>query len=201
MTSPAPAKDPFGELNEAQREAVEHGLGDAELATPLLVIAGAGSGKTKTLAARVARLVTGGTDPQRILLLTFSRRAAGEMVTRAGALLKLALGLPRGGTPPALPWAGTFHGIGARLLRQYAVQVGLSESFSILDRGDAEDLMAQVRQELGLASTRSRFPMKGTCLGIYSRTVNSQGALQDVLADSYLRAGSCFSNLCSEPST
>jgi DNA helicase-2/ATP-dependent DNA helicase PcrA len=176
--------DPFEDLNEAQREAVEHGLNDPN-APALLVIAGAGSGKTKTLAARVARLAGSGADTQRLLLLTFSRRAALEMSTRAGAMLHQALGLPPGSAPPVLPWAGTFHGIGARLLRQYASRVGLSESFSILDRSDAEDLMAVVRQERGLAATKKRFPMKGTCLGIYSRTVNSQARLQDVLADSY----------------
>jgi DNA helicase II / ATP-dependent DNA helicase PcrA len=185
MTAPVPVRDPFGELNDAQRDAVEHGLGDAEQAAPLLVIAGAGSGKTKTLAARVARLVCAGADPQRLLLLTFSRRAAAEMVARAGGLLHIALGLPAGSTPPVLPWAGTFHGIGARLLRQYAARIGLSESFSILDRGDAEDLMALVRQECGLAAAAKRFPMKGTCLAIYSRAVNSQASLQDVLAGSY----------------
>jgi DNA helicase-2/ATP-dependent DNA helicase PcrA len=176
--------DPFEELNEAQRAAVDHGLNDPN-APALLVIAGAGSGKTKTLAARVARLAGSGADTQRLLLLTFSRRAALEMSARAGAMLHRALGLPSGSVPPTLPWAGTFHGIGARLLRQYACRIGLSESFSILDRGDAEDLMALVRQERGLAATRKRFPLKGACLGIYSRTVNSQARLQDVLADSY----------------
>lgn len=107
---------------------MEHGLdGDPTLAAPLLVIAGAGSGKTKTLAARVARLVVGGADPQRLLLLTFSRRAAVEMTHRVGSQLQRALGLPPGSHPPALPWAGTFHAIGARLLRDYARHIGLSE--------------------------------------------------------------------------
>ncbi|WP_428419782.1 ATP-dependent helicase [Methylibium sp.] len=178
--------DPFALLNEAQRNAVEHGLeGDPRQSAPLLVIAGAGSGKTRTLAARVARLVTAGADPQRILLLTFSRRAAAEMTRRAGALVQEALGLPGGGPPPALPWAGTFHAIGARLLRDHAAHIGLSESFTILDRGDAEDLMGLVRQEGGFSETGKRFPLKGTCLGIYSRVVNSQAALREVLDDSY----------------
>lgn len=102
MTAPVPVRDPFAELNDAQRDAVEHGLGDAEQAAPLLVIAGAGSGKTKTLAARVARLVCAGADPQRLLLLTFSRRAAAEMVARAGALLHL-----KATPPPRLAPGGT----------------------------------------------------------------------------------------------
>ncbi|HUG25712.1 ATP-dependent helicase [Piscinibacter sp.] len=178
--------DPFAELNDAQRDAVEHGLGDTPgESSALLVIAGAGSGKTKTLASRVARLVLAGADPQRLLLLTFSRRAAAEMARRAGAMLHAALGLRTSSAPPALPWAGTFHGIGARLLRDCAAHIGLSPSFTILDRADAEDLMGLVRQQQGFHETRNRFPLKGTCLGIYSRVVNSQAALVDVLLDSY----------------
>ena len=109
-------------LNEAQRAAVEHGVGAAVGAgaqadqRPLLVIAGAGSGKTSTLAHRVAHLIAGGVDPQRLLLLTFSRRAAQEMGRRAGQVLTKVRGL-KSEAPPSLPWAGTFHGIGARLLR------------------------------------------------------------------------------------
>ncbi|MDB5960045.1 MAG: ATP-dependent helicase, partial [Massilia sp.] len=168
--------DPYAALNPQQRAAVEHGLGEhglARVGAPLLVIAGAGSGKTNTLAHRVARLIQGGADPQRILLLTFSRRAAGEMTQRAGAVLQRVMKL-RGNAPvTSLPWAGTFHAIGARLLRQYAANVGLDESFTIHDRGDAEDLMGLVRHEIGLTSTAKRFPLKGTCLSIYSRVVNS----------------------------
>jgi DNA helicase-2/ATP-dependent DNA helicase PcrA len=177
--------DPCADLNEAQRAAVEHGLDDPRHAPPLLVIAGAGSGKTRTLTARVARLIGAGADPQRLMLLTFSRRAAAEMVARTGGLLQLALGLPAGNAAPALAWAGTFHAIGARLLRQYARHAGLAESFSILDRGDAEDLMALVRQDLGYATTHRRFPMKGTCTGIYSRVVNSRAGLAEVLESAY----------------
>ncbi|HET6598383.1 MAG TPA: ATP-dependent helicase, partial [Burkholderiaceae bacterium] len=184
---PDPAlPDPFLTLNDAQRRAVEHGLdGDPCESPALLVIAGAGSGKTKTLAARVARLVICGADPQRILLLTFSRRAAAEMTARAGALLQTALRLPSASRPPQLRWAGTFHGIGARLLREHAVRIGLSESFTILDRSDAEDLMGIVRHALGYSATRKRFPMKGTCLAIYSRVVNSQESLREVLGTNY----------------
>ncbi|MES2529691.1 MAG: ATP-dependent helicase [Pseudomonadota bacterium] len=172
-------------LNDAQRAAVEHGVGAAIGDTrPLLVIAGAGSGKTSTLAHRVAHLIAQGADPQRILLLTFSRRAAQEMGRRAGQVLARVLGL---GTesPPALPWAGTFHGIGARLLREYATSIGLDENFTIHDRGDAEDLMGLVRHDLGFSATERRFPRKGTCLSIYSRTVNTCAPLAEVLRDAF----------------
>ncbi|MGJ7525960.1 ATP-dependent helicase [Variovorax sp. GB1P17] len=173
-------------LNEAQRAAVEHGVGAAVGGDhrPLLVIAGAGSGKTSTLAHRVAHLIAGGVDPQRLLLLTFSRRAAQEMGRRAGQVLARVLGL-QSAVPPALPWAGTFHGIGARLLREYAPQIGLDENFTIHDRGDAEDLMGLVRHELGLSATVNRFPRKGTCLSIYSRCVNTRAPLAQVLKESF----------------
>lgn len=181
--------DALAKLNDAQRAAVLHGV-DAAIdpaqqdPRPLLVIAGAGSGKTSTLAHRVAHLIAGGADPQRILLLTFSRRAAQEMERRAGQVLVRVLGLASQ-TPPALPWAGTFHGIGARLLREYAAQIGLSESFTIHDRGDAEDLMGLVRHDLGLSATTRRFPQKGTCLSIYSRTVNTCAPLGELLKDAF----------------
>ncbi len=178
--------DPFADLNTEQRSAVEHGLVEGRLASipgPLLVIAGAGSGKTLTLASRVARLVLAGADPQRMLLLTFSRRAAREMALRAGRLLHRALGLRATLAPPQLRWAGTFHGIGARLLREYAPQIGLPENFTIVDRGDSEDMIAVLRHELGFASTKSRFPLKSTCLAIHSRVLNSRAPLADVLRD------------------
>jgi DNA helicase II / ATP-dependent DNA helicase PcrA len=180
--------DPFAALNEAQRSAVEHGLVGGSLPAvpgPMLVIAGAGSGKTLTLAARVARLVLAGADPQRILLLTFSRRAAREMERRVGRMLHQALGFKATQRPPHLHWTGTFHGIGARLLREYAPQIGLAPNFTILDRGDTEDLMGLVRHELGLADAKQRFPLKGTCLAIYSRVLNSRVPLAEVLRTVY----------------
>ena len=134
-----------------------------------------------TLAARVARLVLAGADPQRILLLTFSRRAAQEMQRRAGRLLHQALGFGATQAAPQLHWAGTFHGIGARLLREYAAAVGLAPNFTIQDRGDSEDLIGLMRHELKLASTAARFPLKDTCLAIYSRVLNSQQPLAEVL--------------------
>ena len=177
--APGPRADPFAALNPQQRAAVMHG------SAPLLVLAGAGSGKTLTLAARVARLVLDGADPNRLLLLTFSRRAAQQMQQRAGRLLHQALGLRATQPPPTLPWAGTFHAMGARLLRDYAGAVGLDPGFGIIDRSDAEDLMALVRQGQGLAATPRRFPLKGTCLAIYSRTLNRQVPLAQVLREDY----------------
>jgi len=176
--------DPFETLNAQQRAAVEHGIdggAGATPATPLLVIAGAGSGKTLTLAARVARLVLAGADPQRVLLLTFSRRAASEMDKRVGRMLHQALGFDATQRPPSLPWSGTFHAVAARLLREHATRVGLAENFTIHDRTDAEDLIGLVRHELELGGTKNRFPLKGTCLAIYSRVVNSRQPLADVL--------------------
>ena len=187
-TVPTASADPFASLNDEQRAAVEHDIGAAPgTARPLLVIAGAGSGKTSTLAHRVARLIATGADPQRILLLTFSRRAATEMSNRAGSVLQRVFALGAGQAPVRLPWAGTFHSIGARLLRDYAGRIGLDEAFTIHDRGDSEDLMGMVRHEIGLSQTanQKRFPLKGTCLSIYSRAVNSQEALGLVLQSTF----------------
>ena len=168
-------------LNTAQREAVVHGVigKGPNIATPLLVIAGAGSGKTNTLAHRVAHLIVKGADPGRILLLTFSRRAAAEMERRAERIVQAALG-PKAAFA-RLGWSGTFHAIGARLLRTYAHAIGLDPSFTIHDRGDSEDLMNLVRQERGLSEKDRRFPLKSTCLGIYSRAVNATEPLETVL--------------------
>lgn len=167
-------------LNRQQRRAVTRGLrkGLSPDLDPLLVIAGAGSGKTKTLAHRTAYLVVKGMDPQRILLLTFSRRAAEEMNNRVKRITTQA----PGGRQIDLPWSGTFHAIGAKLIREYAEQLGLKRSFTILDQPDAADLMNLVRQDLGLSAKESPFPTKDTCLSIYSFTVNSRMTLKDVLA-------------------
>ncbi|WP_119353413.1 ATP-dependent helicase [Azohydromonas sediminis] len=177
-------RDPFAVLNAEQLAAAEHGVGDAS-APALLVVSGAGTGKTATLAARVAKLVLAGADPQRVLLLTFSRRAAHEMAQRAARLLHAALGLPPTLAAPQLPWAGTFHAVAARLLREHAPRIGLAPAFTIVDRGDAEDLMGLVRHEQGLAASARRFPLKGTCLAIHSRAVNTREPVEAVVRDAF----------------
>ena len=182
--------DHLGMLNAAQRMAAEYGEQPADgnfRAGPLLVIAGAGTGKTMTLAHRVAHLVISGVRPERILLLTFTRRAAQEMTRRVESILRASTNgtgmppLPAGG----LPWSGTFHSVGNRLLRRYAHNLGLDPGFSVLDRGDAADVMDVVRHELKLTRAGKRFPKKDTCLAIYSRSVNAQQTLSDTLDEFY----------------
>jgi DNA helicase II / ATP-dependent DNA helicase PcrA len=174
-------------LNAQQRRAVEHGVGlpNDGLANPLLIIAGAGSGKTNTLAHRVAHLIVNGADPRRILLLTFSRRAAAEMTRRVERISAQVLGQNAAIMTGALTWAGTFHGLGARLLREYADQIGLDANFTIHDREDSADLMNLVRHECGYSKTESRFPTKGTCLAIYSRCVSAETAIEEHLHTSF----------------
>jgi DNA helicase-2/ATP-dependent DNA helicase PcrA len=172
-------------LNPEQRRAVEHGVGTGAAGGPLLVIAGAGSGKTNTLAHRVAHLIVNGADPRRILLMTFSRRAAAEMSRRVERIAGQVMGTSSGAVTDALSWAGTFHGIGARLLREHAPNLGLDPQFSIHDREDSADLMNIVRHDLGFHDAKARFPAKGTCLAIYSRTVNAQGELAEVLKEAF----------------
>ncbi len=175
-------------LNEAQRRAVLYGLDDDLRAVPpLLIIAGAGAGKTLTLAHRVAELIVRGADPRRVLLLTFSRRAAQEMRRRAERIVVAAVrsndvsGRPMRSTPMSLQWAGTFHSVAGRLLRRFGPAVGLSESFTVMDRSDSEDLLNLVRNQLGMSDRAKRFPRKGTCMSVYSRTVNSEQQLDEVL--------------------
>ncbi len=159
----------LSDLNAEQRAAVTHGGG------PLLVVAGAGTGKTKTLAYRVAYLIAEGVDPSRILLLTFTRRAAQEMLERASTIVA------RGTSTTGRVWGGTFHAIAHRLLRQYADSAGIGRDFTVLDQGDAENLIHLIRHEMGLHEKEKRFPRKGTCLAIYSRRVNSGDELKRVL--------------------
>jgi DNA helicase-2/ATP-dependent DNA helicase PcrA len=174
------------ELNPEQRRAVEHGVGqDCTVGPPLLVIAGAGSGKTNTLAHRVAHLIVTGADPGRILLMTFSRRAAAEMTRRVARIAGKLGGNNSSLVSDALVWAGTFHAIGARLLREYAERIGLDPAFTIHDREDSADLMNLVRHDLGFSKTVSRFPTKGTCLSIYSRCVNAEVPIEQVLGTSF----------------
>ncbi len=172
-------------LNPEQRRAVEHGAAGPGQFAPLLVIAGAGSGKTNTLAHRVAHLIVSGADPRRILLMTFSRRAASEMTKRVERIARTGLGNNAGVMTDALAWAGTFHGIGARLLREYSDQISLDPAFTIHDREDSADLMNLVRNDLGFSRKESRFPTKGTCLAIYSRCVNAETPVEQVLGASF----------------
>ncbi len=193
------------DLNEAQRDAVEHGLTGARAQdeSPLLIIAGAGSGKTNTLAHRVAHLVHTGSDPRRILLLTFTRRAASEMTRRAQTILARAAsasGTSNGARNPDahhIRWSGTFHAVANRLLRLHAESVGLDPSFTVLDRSDSADLMDVLRGDLRAAATAGgpdttrgsakpgRFPRKSTCLAIYSHSVNAQRPLSETLEAAY----------------
>ena len=170
-------------LNAEQRQAVEYGNGG--IGGPLLVIAGAGSGKTNTLAHRVAHLIVNGADPRRILLMTFTRRAAAEMTRRVERIAAHVLGDKASVLTDGLAWAGTFHSVGARLLRDYAPEIGLDPAFTIHDREDSADLMNLVRHELGLSKTESRFPAKNTCIAIYSRSVNAQAPLGEILAAAF----------------
>jgi len=172
-------------LNPQQRRAVEYGGLPAANSGPLLIIAGAGSGKTATLAHRVAWLIEQGADPCRIMLLTFSRRAAAEMTRRVDLLLSEFNRERAGALCEPLSWAGTFHAIGARLLREYAETIGLAAAFTIHDREDSADLVNLVRYDLGYSKMEKRFPAKGTCLAIYSRVVNSENKLDDILSRSF----------------
>ena len=173
-------------LNANQRQAVEHGIGGGRtVGAPLLIIAGAGSGKANTLAHRVAHLILNGADPRRILLMTFSRRAATELTSRVRRICAETLREKAGILTDALAWAGTFHGIGARLLREHAEMIGLDPDFTIHDREDSADLMNLVRHDLGFSKTEKRFPTKGACLAIYSRVVNSEAPLEEVLGKNF----------------
>ena len=171
----------LAELNPQQLEAAIH----PPASSALLIVAGAGTGKTLTLATRLAWLIDQGADPNRVLLLTFSRRAAAEMGRRAARLLHESLGLSATTPAPLLPWCGTFHGVAARLLRDEAVSIGLAPGFTVLDRADAQDLLALTRQAQGLTEQATRFPMAPTCMAILSRTLNTCDPLAAVLADQY----------------
>ena len=179
-----PMQNPFANLNPDQRRAVEYGGPDFKRAGPLLIIAGAGSGKTNTLAHRVTHLILNGVDPRRVMLLTFSRRAASEIIRRVERIAANVVGTKKAMTG-ALTWSGTFHAIGARLLREYAQHIGLDSSFTIHDRGDSADLLNLVRHELGFSKTDKRFPGKATCLAIYSHAVNAGESLEGVLGSRF----------------
>ena len=185
MTNP-----PLTALNAEQRAAAVFGASGAKgwTAGPLLIIAGAGTGKTNTLAHRVAHLVLHGVAPERILLLTFSRRAAEEMIRRVRRIVAAAAtqsAVDGSRVVARLAWAGTFHAIANRLLRQYAVPLALQPGFSVMDRGDSADMMDVARQELGFAVKDKRFPRKDTCLAVYSHCINLRAPLERVLATAF----------------
>ncbi len=160
------------ELNPEQRSAATHED------RPLLILAGAGTGKTTTLCARVAWLVKQGVAPERIMLLTFTRRAAREMLQRTRALVPMPAG--NGGV-----LGGTFHSVAHRFVRMHAASLGLASGFAVLDPGDAADLLDLIREEHGHAQSQRRFPRKSTLLDIYSRTVNFQRPLSEIVAEAF----------------
>jgi len=157
-------------LNQQQLAAVTAGDG------PSLVIAGAGSGKTRTLVYRVAYLIDSGVDPSHILLLTFTRKSAQEMLQRAGELI---------GVRSERVCGGTFHSVANMLLRRYGRAIGLEPGFTILDRSDAEDLIALVRSQLGLNEKDKRFPRKGTIAEIFSKSENTLRSLDDIVIEEF----------------
>lgn len=159
-------------LDDAQVAAATHGE------TPLVVIAGAGTGKTRTLTSRVAWLLDRGTPPERILLLTFTRRAADDMLARAAALVGAAPGARR-------PSGGTFHAVAHRFIAAYAGSLGLSQGFTVLDLAEAADAMDLLRGRFGLAGTGVRLPRSATLVEVYGRCVNTQRPLHEVLASDY----------------
>jgi DNA helicase-2/ATP-dependent DNA helicase PcrA len=162
--------DYAGELNEAQYRAATTVEG------PVLVIAGAGSGKTRTLTYRVARLVESGVPPGRILLLTFTRKAAEQMLARASVLV--------GGNCDRVA-GGTFHSFANTVLRRVGRAVGLEPNFTILDRSDAEDVVNLLRARAGLDRKERRFPRKAAILDVFSMAVNRNVAVPDLIEDDY----------------
>jgi len=164
------ARDLSQELNAEQVAAATFGDG------PLLIIAGAGTGKTRTLVYRVAHLIDRGVPPERILLLTFTRRSAQEMLSRAERLV--------GGRGNSVH-GGTFHSTAHRLLRRFGQSAGLAPDFTIMDQGDAEDLMQLSRARLGYGDAKRRFPKKETLFHVYSRHVNTERPVEELLQAEY----------------
>jgi DNA helicase-2/ATP-dependent DNA helicase PcrA len=183
----------FDALNPMQRRAATFGTPAADkggvTAGPMLILAGAGTGKTNTLAHRTAHLVVNGVDPARILMLTFTRRAAQEMIRRTQNIVaEVMADRGRAGdrsVATRLLWSGTFHSVGNRILRLYAKHLGLDPNFTVLDRADAADLMDVVRHELGFSAKDKRFPRKDACLAIYSYRVNTRLTLKQTLEEQY----------------
>src|SRR6476469_4173708 len=158
------------ELNSEQLEVVHAGEG------PLLVIAGAGSGKTRTLTYRVSRLIEDGVDPSAILLLTFTNKAAREMLSRVEQLVTI---------DTRRIWGGTFHSIGNRLLRRHAETIGYRSSFTILDDEDSKEMMESAISSLGIKTLEKRFPKGDVLLDIYSYLLNTRTPLELHLEENY----------------
>ena len=163
-------RDLLAQLNTEQAAAAAHGAG------PLLVIAGAGTGKTRTLVYRVAHLIEQGATPERILLLTFTRRAAQEMLSRVERLV---------GSASTRVQGGTFHATGHKLLRRFGPEAGLARDFSIMDQGDAEDLMQLARANLGYGKQEKRFPKKETLHHVYSTHLNTETPVEEIIEREY----------------
>jgi len=184
--------DAFDALNPTQRRAATFGTPAGEKgvdAGPLLILAGAGTGKTDTLAHRAAHLVLNGVDPARILMLTFTRRAAQEMTRRAQKIVGDVMA-ERGkagdrSVVSRLLWSGTFHSVGSRILRLFAKHLGLHPNFTVLDRADAADFMDVIRNDLGFATKDKRFPRKDVCLAIYTYRVNTRLSLKQTIEEQY----------------
>ncbi|MEM9562348.1 MAG: ATP-dependent helicase [Actinomycetota bacterium] len=166
-TTPPPA---LAGLNPQQLSAATH------RGSPLLIVAGAGTGKTTTVVGRVASLLDDGVDPERVLLLTFSRRAAAEMLSRAGALV---------GPAAREVWGGTFHSVANRLLRHYGSAAGIPDGFTVLDHGDSVEQLGLIRADEGLAERGRRFPRAETINSLYSRMVNTQRPLDRVVEEDF----------------
>ncbi len=183
LTEPAedlPAIDFQAQLNPAQYEAV------TTLDGPILVVAGAGSGKTRTLVYRVAYLVEQGIPPESILLLTFTRKAASEMLSRAGQLV---------GARCAQVSGGTFHSLANELLRSWAGALGFRNSFGIMDRGDMEEVLGQLRKDLGLGQRDRSFPKRSTLATIVSKAANKSEDLDQVILNEYVHLKKYMANL------
>ncbi len=157
-------------LNPEQYRAAAH------RGSPLLIVAGAGTGKTSTVVARVASLLESGVDPDRVLLLTFTRRAAAEMLARVAAT---------SGPAARQVWGGTFHSVANRLLRHYGSAAGIPDGFTVLDHGDSVEMLGLIRAEEGLAQRGRRFPRAETIASVYSRMVNANVALDRVLEEDF----------------
>ena len=160
------------DLNNEQYKAVMHNEGAA------LVVAGAGTGKTRILVYRVARLVEDGIVPEKILLLTFTKKSSAEMLRRASSLLDGRCDKISG---------GTFHSFAHQLLRKYAPLVGLERNFSILDQSDSEDTINLIRAQLGMEKSQRKFPQKHIIQSMYSSSINRNTPLLEIIEKYYLR--------------